>query len=85
METIFTYYPSPAEFEEITNNATITDGEYLDLLEQRAKNNDTSINYERVVDLEELFSLRGDEEAQKKYTDIINSQFSEITDRLFNE
>lgn len=85
MDTIFKYEPTANELEEITGEATISIQDYNLLLEKKASNNDTSIEYEAIVDIQELFSIRNDQSMVNHFTSILNSDFSDTRNKLFNE
>ncbi|HRN47173.1 MAG TPA: hypothetical protein PKW69_03990 [Niabella sp.] len=86
METIFDFDPSPDELSgmQMTYKGLDKD-KYLQDLEQRARLFDTSIDYERVSDLQELAKTRGDDGAFSKYTRMLEQDMGDIHDRLFNE
>ncbi len=84
-ETIFNYNPATKELEELTGEAFMTETEYEELLTRRSAAGNTSVDYEKVVDLEELFSMRKDKAMVKYYADLLETEFSEIRNRHFNE
>lgn len=86
METIFDFNPSPDELSgmQMTYKALDKD-KYIQDLEQRAKLFDTSVDYERVSDLQELAKIRGDDAAFSKFTRMLEQDMGDIHDRLFNE
>jgi len=85
METIFTYEPTPRELEQITGIDSMNEAEYMDHLKQVAEANKSSVDYERTVDLQELFFVRDDVKKMNEYSHLLDTEFSDISNRLFNE
>ncbi len=85
-ETIFTYNPTEAELEEINPDYVgISEDQYNDDIVSRAEAGGSSVDYERTVDLQQLFKLRGDQAKLNHYTSVLQDDFAEMTARLFNE
>lgn len=85
METIFDHQPTENELVEITSDGAITQEQYLKQVDKKAFALNTTKEYEIVVDLQELFSLRGDKEKMKHYTDVLLKDFADIKEAHFNE
>lgn len=86
METIFDFNPSPEELSGMQlTYKTLDKHAYMKDLEQRATLFDTSIDYERISDLQELARIRGNDAAFSKFTRILEQDMGDIHDRLFNE
>ena len=65
-ESIFNYNPTKKELEELIGVAFMSEADYEVLLTERSAAGNSSVDYEKVVDLEELFSMRKDK-AMVKY------------------
>ncbi len=86
VETIFDFNPSPDELSAMQMTYKALDKHtYMEDLQQRALLFDTSIDYERVSDLQELAKIRGDDAAFSKFTRMLEQDMGDIHDRLFNE
>lgn len=86
METIFDFSPSPEELLQMQMTYKTLDRQrYMEDLRQRAHLFDTSEEYERVSDLQELAKIRGNDADFSKYTRILEQDLGDIHDRLFNE
>jgi hypothetical protein len=85
MITIFTYKPTNDELEEITGYGDILLNGYMELMKKRCSNNSTPLEYEIIVDLQELFSIRSDSAMLKYTNDLINKKFKGTVDKIFNE
>ena len=86
METIFDYNPSPGELSKMQMTyKTLDKNKYMEDLQQRAILFDSSADYERVSDLQELAKIRGDDAGFSKFTRILEQDMGDIHDRLFNE
>jgi hypothetical protein len=86
VETIFTYNPTEKELEEIDlTYPGITEENYMQDLERRAKHRGSTVEYEAISDLQYLFQLRGDEQKFNHYTKILDDDFVEITNKIYNE
>ncbi|HTN08784.1 hypothetical protein [Agriterribacter sp.] len=86
METIFDYDPSPEELSGMQMTyKTLDTHKYMEDLEQRATLFDTSIDYERISDLQELARIRRNDAAFSKFTRMLEQDMGDIHDRLFNE
>ncbi len=86
METIFDFNPSPDELSgmQMTYKA-LDQNKYMEDLQQRALLFDTSVDYERVSDLQELAKIRGNDAAFSKFTRMLEQDMGDTHDRLFNE
>lgn len=85
-ETIFTYDPTKEELAEIDlTYPGISEEDYLQDLERRAKHRNSTVQYEAVSDLQYLFKLRSDEQKLNHYTNILNDDLIEITNKIYNE
>lgn len=86
METIFDLDPTPEELSkmDMTYKSLQMDN-YLSDLRQRAELFDTSFDYERVSDLQNLARIRGNDEAFSRFTRMLEEDMGDIHDRLFNE
>lgn len=86
METIFDFNPSATELSHMQMTYKALDKDkYIADLEQRARLFDTSVDYERVSDLQELAKIRGNDADFSKYTRILEQDLGNIHDRLYNE
>lgn len=86
METILDYAPTAEELAQMEMNFKwSTPQEYLDLLEQRAKFFDTSVDYERVCDLRDLAKIRKNMEHFKRFTRYLEEDLGDIHDRQLYE
>ncbi|MGN6436848.1 MAG: hypothetical protein ACTHMM_09960 [Agriterribacter sp.] len=86
MEIIFDFDPTPEELSKMDmtyKNLQIDN--YLSDLRQRARLFDTSFDYERVSDLQNLARLRGSDEDFSRFTRMLEEDMGDIHDRLFNE
>ena len=86
METIFTYNPTKEELAEIdVTYPGISEDDYMLDLERRAHHKDSTVEYEAVSDLQYLFKLRGDDQKLNHYTNILNDNLINITNKVYNE
>lgn len=86
METIYTYNPTQEELEAIhPDYSGMQEAGYLEELNERAEAARSTPEYEAVVDLQELFKMRGDRQKLNEYTDLIQTKFAMLTQKLFNE
>ncbi len=86
METIFDFNPSATELSRMQMTYKALDKDkYIADLKQRAQLFETSVDYERVSDLQELAKLRGNDADFSKYTRILEQDLGDIHDRLYNE
>lgn len=86
METIFKYGPTEKELDEIDlTYPGISENDYWQDLKRRADHRGSTIEYESIVDLQHLFHLRGNEEKFKHYTKILDVDFIETTNKIYNE
>lgn len=86
METIFDFDPSPEELSQMDMTYKALQLEnYIADLEQRAQLFDTSFDYERISDLQNLAKLRGNDADFSRFTRILEQDMGDIHDRLFNE
>lgn len=85
MESIFTYNPKKTELIEITGDDSISESDYLSSIKERARNRKSDPKYEILVDLEQLFAMRGDVPKAKEYSVKISTEFSDLQEDLFNE
>ncbi len=86
METIFTYQPTKEELDEIdVNYPDFGLDDYVHDLYKRATQFNSSFEYERLVDLEQLFKIRKDEDKVNHYKQILERDHFEITNKIFNE
>lgn len=85
METIFTYNPTKAELNELTADKSISEENYLKAIQERANSRGSKLEYELLVDIEQLFAIRGDISKAKEYSERIANEFSDLRDILFNE
>jgi hypothetical protein len=59
--------------------------QYLEALKTRADHFNTSIDFERVADLQALAGLRNDNVSFEKYGKILREDFADIYNAHFNE
>ncbi len=86
METILDYLPSNEELTSMEMSFKwATAQEYLDLLHQRAKFFDTSFDYERVCDLQNLAKLRNNKDDYRRFTKYLEEDLGDIHDRQLYE
>ena len=86
METIFDFNPSPDELSVMhMTYKTLDKNKYAEDLKQRARLFDTSPDYERISDLQELARIRGNDAAFSKFTRMLEQDMGDIHDRLLNE
>ena len=86
METIFDFSPTKDEWSKMEKDySDSTLEEYKADLKRRAANFKSSIQYEAAVDLQDLFKIRNDKVGFQKYSNILQNDFAEITNRIFNE
>ncbi|WP_152267283.1 hypothetical protein [Agriterribacter humi] len=86
METIFDFDPSPDELSGMQMTYKALDkNKYMEDLQQRALLFDTSVDYERISDLQELARIRGNDAAFSKFTRMLEQDMGDIHDRLFND
>jgi len=86
METIFDFHPLPEELSKMDmtyKNLQLEN--YISDLEQRARLFDTSFDYERISDLQNLAKLRGNDADFSRFTRMLEQDLGDIHDRLFNE
>lgn len=86
METILDYHPLPEELALMDMNFKwTTSKEYIDLLHQRAKFFDTSFDYERVADLQNLAKIRQNAADYRRFTRYLEEDLGDIHDRQLYE
>lgn len=86
MEIIFNFKVTESELEQFdTDYSGFTIDEYLADLKSRAGNNNSSIEFEAVTDLQELAGIRGNDKDFDKYTGVLKSKFEVIYNRMFSE
>jgi len=86
METIFDFSPNKEEWSFMEKNYSgSTFEEYKDDLKRRADHFKSSVEYEAAIDLQDLFKVRNDRLNFEKYSKILQFNFAEITNRIFNE
>lgn len=86
METIFDFQPSANELSKMDMTYKYLQADsYLEDLKQRAALFDTSFDYERISDLQNLARLRGNDADFSRFTRILEQDLGDIHDRLFNE
>ncbi|MBX3254997.1 MAG: hypothetical protein KF862_12720 [Chitinophagaceae bacterium] len=86
METIFDFHPTAGELSKMDMTyKTLQPGNYISDLEQRALLFDTSFDYERISDLQNLAKIRGNDADFSRFTKMLEQDLGDIHDRLFNE
>lgn len=86
METILDYATTAEELTSMEMSFKWTEPqEYLDLLHQRARFFDTSFDYERVCDLQNLAKLRNNTEDYRRFTKYLEQDLGDIHDRQLYE
>lgn len=86
METILDYNPTAEELASMEMSFKwSTNEEYLALLHQRASFFDTSFDYERVCDLQDLAKLRNNSEDYRRFTKYLEEDLGDIHDRQLYE
>lgn len=86
IETIFDHSPTASELEELyVDYAGINKDEYARDLEKRAKDAKSAVEYEALIDLQELFNLRKDQDKVDQYGQAIEKKYSDIVNRIMNE
>ena len=86
MDTVFDYSPTKDEWNNMEKNySDITLEKYKVDLKRRADHFKSSAEYEAAVDLQDLFKIRNDRLSFEKYSKILRINFTEITNRIFNE
>lgn len=84
-ETIFNYHPTEEELDQLIGEAFMSEAEYEACLAERSSASNTTVDYEKVIDLEELFTMRKNKAKAKYYAVLIATEFSEVHNRFFNE
>lgn len=86
METIFDFDPTPEELSKMDMTyKNLQFDNYLSDLRQRAWLFETSFDYERIADLQNLAKLRGNDADFSRFTKILEQDMGDIHDRLHNE
>lgn len=82
METIFDFYPTTEELSKMDMTYKSLQFEnYLSDLKQRAELFDTSFDYERISDLQNLAKLRGNDADFSRFTKMLEQDLGDIHER----
>lgn len=86
METIFDFHPTTEELAQMDMTYKGLQPEnYMADLNERAALFDTSFDYERIADLQNLARIRGNDADFSRFTRMLEQDLGDIHDRLFNE
>lgn len=85
METIFSHSPTKEELESLISEISLTEDEYINVIRKRAIAKESSEDYEILIDLQELFSIRGDSSKVNQYKYTLETDYADLRNKLFNE